>query len=377
MALKYNTARPCFHEDDIDYILDEFRDLLAGGGLLSMGRHVKEFEFQFAEYIGVEHAIATSSCTAALETILAAAGIGPGDEVIIPVQTFIASASSIMRVGARPVFAEINGQFLLDFDDLKSRVTPKTKAVITVHFAGLIDEHIFEMKTWLNAKGILLVEDSAHAHGASLSGVKAGNIGNAGAFSFYATKNMTTGEGGMITSNDKEFSMKCASIRSRGVDLKADSEQFNELGGNFRMTEVQALMGKAQLRRLDEFVKHRQGISKVYDESLMDSGGGLVQPIKYNRETIVHAYWRYVVFLADRHDRNKIRQEMANQSIKVDWPYYPLVHLQPIIKKVYGIDSGYRSFSENLAGSHICLPMHLGISPEDAHYISRSLIKSL
>ena len=224
--MKFNTAFPYFPEEDIENILREFRKLLAGEGLLSMGKYVQEFEKNFANYIGVKYAIATTSCTSALETILTAIGVGHGDEVIVPSQTFIATASAVIRRGARPVFAEINNYFLLDFEDMKSKITGNTKAVIWVHFAGLLDENLLEIKSWLKERGIILIEDAAHAHGASLENKKAGSIGDAAAFSFYPTKNMTTGEGGMITTDDKLIAQKCRSIGSRGLDLQAGYEIF-------------------------------------------------------------------------------------------------------------------------------------------------------
>ena len=290
--MKYNTALPYFPEEDIEYILKEFKKLLSGVGLLSMGEFVQEFEKQFAEYIGVEYAIATTSCTSALETILAAFGVGGGDEVIVPSQTFIATASSVAQRGATPVFAEINQNFLLDFEDMKSCITTKTKAVIFVHFAGLIDEKLFEIKSWLNKKGILLLEDAAHAHGASLNNQMAGSIGDAAAFSFYSTKNMTTGEGGMITTNDPAIGEKCASIRARGLDTRAGYEIFNELGTNQRVTEVQALMGISQLKRLEVFIAHRNKVADIYTQCLRPlAEAGTIRLLEVNQNKVIHTYW--------------------------------------------------------------------------------------
>ena len=376
--MKYDTAFPYFPEDDIEYILYEFRKLLVGEGLLSMGKYVREFEQKFAEYIDVKHAIATTSCTSALETLLAANGIGEGDEVIVPSQTFIATASAVAQKGARPIFAEINQNFLLDFEDMKSRVTDRTKAVIIVHFAGLIDEKLLEIKSWLNEKGILFFEDAAHAHGASLNEKKAGNIGDAAAFSFYSTKNMTTGEGGMITTNDTALAEKCASMRARGLDIKAGYEIFNELGTNQRVTEVQALMGLSQLKHLNEFVAHRNKVANAYTKCLRPlEKTRTVRLLEVNRKRVTHAYWRYIIFLTNGQDREKIGKNMACHSVKIDWAYQPLVHLQPVMQKMYGTRKGDLPFSEHLSETHICLPIHFGISPENALYIGQKLIEYL
>ena len=376
--MKYNTALPYFPEEDIEYIIKEFRKLLAGEGLLSMGKYVQEFEKNFANYIGVEYAIATTSCTSALETILAASGIGEGDEVIVPSQTFIATASAVIQKGAKPVFAEINNLFLLDFEDMKSKITEKTKAVIFVHFAGLIDENLFEIKSWLKERGILLIEDAAHAHGASLYDQKAGSLGDAAAFSFYSTKNMTTGEGGMITTNNKVIAEKCSSIRSRGLNILAEYEIFNELGTNLRITEVQALMGISQLKNLDEFVSHRNKVAATFTRFLRPLEE--IQTIRLlgvSNSKIIHAFWRYIIFLTNGQDREEIRKNMENHSIKIDWAYQPLVHLQPIIQKLYNTKKGDLPFSEQLAETHICLPIHLGISINDAEKIGETLIEYL
>lgn len=373
--MKYNAALPYFPEDDIEYILYEFRKLLAGEGLLSMGKYVQEFEQNFADYIDVKHAIATTSGTCAIETLLATNGIGKGDEVIVPSQTFIATASAVAQKGARPIFAEINQNFSLDFEDMKSRVTDRTKAVIIVHFAGLIEEKLLEIKSWLKEKGILFFEDAAHAHGASLNDKKAGNICDAAAFSFFSTKNMTTGEGGMITTNDTALAEKCASFRARGLETRAGYEIYNELGTNQRVTEVQALMGISQLKRLDEFIAHRNKVADTYTQCLRPlAEAGTIRLLEVNQNKVIHAYWRYIVFLTKGQDREKIREKMANHSIKIDWAYQPLVHLQPVMQKMYDTRKGDLPFSEKLSGTHICLPIHLWISPENAQHIGHTLI---
>lgn len=375
--MKYNTALPFFEKDDIQYVLDEFRKLLEGNGLLSMGEHVRAFEKQFAQYIGARYAIATSSGTGALETVMRAMNIGAGDEVIVPVQTFIATASSVARVGATPVFAEIDDKFLLDIEKIEQFVTENTKAVIVVHFAGLIHEKIFEMREWLNSREIALIEDAAHAHGASINGVKAGALGDAATFSFYSSKNITTGEGGMITTDNRGLADRCASIRARGLDVHAGYDIFTELGTNQRMTEVQALMGLVQLNRLEEFVNYRNALANIYRKVLEPAiTTGLIE-IPIIPEHVRHAYWRFVVFLKKGQDRELIAKKMVEHSIKIDWPYQPLLHLQPIMVELYKNSEGLLPFTEKLAKTHICIPIHRGISINDSVYIADKLLESL
>jgi len=373
--LKYNTAFPYFHETDIQDILRKTEDFLRGNGMLSMGQYVDQFESEFAQTTGTQYAIAVPSCTAGLETVLTAMGVGDGDEVIVPVQTFIATGSSVVRVGAKPIFCEVNKNFLLDFDDLKRRITNNTKAVILVHFAGIIHEDVLEIKAYLNDLDIFLIEDAAHAHGASINGINAGNLGDAACFSFFSTKNTTTGEGGMITTNNPELAEKSDSIRNRGKDMDAKTEIFNCIGTNLRLTEFQALLGLTQLNRLNEFISHRNSVAKIYNDKLLVlfSNGHAEGPELAGG--VVHAYWRYWVRLNTNIDRENIQVKMAESSIKTDWAYSPLVHLQPVFKEMYGNEQGMLPHSEAYAQTHICLPIHFSITLEDAGFIADEFIK--
>ena len=186
--MKYRTSSPHFPKEDIEEILPKISEILEGKGLLSMGDNVKEFESSFSSFVGSRAAVATNSCSSALEISLNVLGVGSGDEVIVPTQTFIATGSSVVKVGAKPIFCEINKNFLIDFEDLKKKINKHTKAVVIVHFAGLIHEDILNIRKFLNEKGIFLIEDAAHAIGSSLNGIKAGNFGDLSCFSFFQRK---------------------------------------------------------------------------------------------------------------------------------------------------------------------------------------------
>lgn len=374
--MKYRTASPFFKEEDIDQILHETRKILSGEGLLSMGKNVDEFENLFSEYIGSEGSVATNSCTSALEVALMSIGISQGDEVIIPVQTFIATGSAVLRAGGIPVFCDVNHNFLMDFESLKEAITSSTKAVILVHFSGLLHEEINEIKKYLEERNIFLIEDAAHAPGASLNNKKAGTFGDLSCFSFFSTKNITTGEGGMITSNNQDLLKKCSSIRNRGIDTDNNFESFIRLGGNYRMTEFQALLGKTQLNRLDEINDTRNEIANIYMKNLNSCfEEGLIEyPIV--KEGIYHAYWRFWVSLKEGIDRNEIKDLLKNESITSDWAYDPLLHLQPLFKENFDQSKSF-SKSEKLASRHICIPIHTQIQKEDAEFISSTLSKIL
>ena len=367
------TADPFFEEEDISEILIKTKRFLQGDGMLSMGKNVQEFENNFSSYIGCKGSVATNSCTSALEVALLSLGVGPGDEVIVPVQTFIASGSCILRTGAKPVFCEINNNFLLDFESLKNKITESTKSVILVHYAGLLHEDIEEIKSYLGSRKIYLIEDAAHAPGASIDNKKAGNFGDLACFSFFSTKNMTTGEGGMITSNDGILLKKCSSIRNRGLDIDSDQEIFTVLGGNYRMTEFQALLGIYQLKRLDAINLHRNKIAKIYIKNLEETRIGGYLELPDINQNIMHAYWRFWVRLEDNIDRQDVKAHLATHAIPSDWAYSPLLHLQPLFKNTLSIHEGLMPKSEKLASQHICLPIHSKITEEDAEFISKTM----
>lgn len=376
--MKYDTAFPYFPEGDRREILDRFDEILSGNGFLTMGKYVKNFEKDFSHYIGVKHAIATNSCTSALEVVLKTIDAGEGDEVIIPAQTFIATGSSVCMNGAKIVFCETDGNFLLDFEDLKKKITSRTKAVMIVHFAGLIHPEIFEIKDYLQGKNIYLIEDAAHAPGSRIGEIYAGSIGDFGCFSFYSTKIMTTGEGGMITTNNEKFYERCSSLRDRGINVNSDTEIFINLGSNRRMTEFQGLLGIYQLKRLEEFVEHRNKIADVYRKTLRPlEKQGLIGFQRYP-SNVRHAYWRFLVFLKNSSmSRELLKRDMEKFDIGIDWPYDPLLHLQPIFKKIYGINEGFLRKTEKLSKKHFCLPIHVKINENIAEFIGNKVREAI
>lgn len=364
----FNTAFPYFPDKDIDIILKEIKEVLIGNKMLTMGENVLAFEKEFASYCNANYAIATNSCSSALEISLKSLNLNTEDEVIVPVQTFIATGSSVLNAGAKVIFCDVDNNFLMDFDYLKKIITDKTKAVIIVHFAGMISSKILEIRTFLKEKNIILIEDDAHAHGASFNNIKAGNIGDFGCFSFYSTKNITTGEGGMITTNNTDYYEQCLSIRSRGMDVNYKGELFTNLGSNYRVTEIQGILGRSQLKRLDEFTQYRNSIAGIYKSNLSDLvEDGTIRFQTYNTNTI-HAYWRFIVFLNSSFDRNKIQEAMNKKGIKVDAPYLPLLHKQPLFSSKETFKN-----AEKLSEVHISLPIHMQISKDNAIFIANTL----
>ncbi len=374
----HNIAFPYFPDEDIEEILQKYRHILSGHGMLTMGQYVKEFEASFSQYIQAKHAVVTNSCTSALEISLQTIGIGADDEVIVPTQTFIATGSCVVINKAKLVFCETDHNFLLDFEDMKRKITPRTKAVIIVHFCGLIHPEIWNIKAYLQERNITLIEDAAHAHGAWIDNTYAGNIADLGCFSFYSTKIMTTAEGGMLTTSRDDYALKSGSIRNRGLDLESDSEIFLNVGSNRRMSELHAILGIYQLKRLEEFTAQRNKVASIYKEVLAPLVAGNLIRFQEYPESIRHAYWRFLVFIKrDDVDRNRVREAMAQKEVKVDFPYDPLLHLQPVFRNLYGISEGFLPAAEALAKTHFCLPMHAKVSTDDAYYIASCLLQTL
>ncbi|MFX0187749.1 MAG: DegT/DnrJ/EryC1/StrS family aminotransferase [Candidatus Hodarchaeota archaeon] len=237
---------------------------------LLAGNVVKNFEKEFANYIGVKHAIGVNSGTAALHIAIAALGIGPGDEIIVPPFTFIATASSILQNNAIPIFADIdNKTYTLDPDSISKRITNKTKAIIPVHLAGLTAD-MDPLLEIAKENNLYIIEDACQAHGAKYKGKKVGSLGNFSAFSFYPSKNMTTGEGGMITTNNDKLAELCRLIRHHG---EPSWYVYNRLGWNYRMTEIQGAIGRVQLRKLDDYVKARNKNAQYLTDKVNDING--------------------------------------------------------------------------------------------------------
>ena len=364
------TAFPYFPPEEQQWLSAELSQIL--NGMLAMGPRVARFEQAFAAYCGQPYAIAFPSCTSSMEAALLAFGVGPGDDVLVPVETFIATGMVVSLVGARPVFTEISSSnFSMDFDDAWSRVTEKTRGAIVVHFGGFISPQLPAFVQKMRASGRFVIEDAAHAPGAELGSRKAGSLADAGCFSFYPTKIMTTGEGGMLVTDREDIAKTVRSLQLRGRDLDHSEERYVLPGRNNRFTEVAAAMGLSQLRSLPEFLAQRRRVAAIYDEMLL--GSELFVPL-LAEDGSVPSYWRYVAIPTVEIDRVALRDRLAADKITVDWAYDPPLHLQPVFQKMLGTRPGMLPRSESILARHVCLPVHARMRDQDAEFVAERLL---
>ncbi len=363
MKIKIPIAKPLLGAEEFKAV-----KRVMESGILAHGPEVEAFEKEFAEYIGVKHAVAVANGTAALDIALKAIGVGPGDEVITTPFTFIATSNAVLFQGAKPVFADIDPEtYNLDPDNVLEKITSKTKAIIVVHLYG----HPAEMKAFKEIAedhSLYLVEDSAQAHGAEYNGVKAGSMGDVGAFSFYPTKNMTTGEGGMITTNNDEIARKARLLRNHG-----QSEKYLHviLGYNLRMTSIAAAIGRVQLKKLDEFnEKRRRNAVELTRE--IKTIKGLKPPVE--KSYAKHVYHQYVVWVGEEYPltRDELRKHLLEKGIGTAVHYPRPIFQQPLYKKL-GYPQNICPNSIEASKHVLSIPVHPALSSEDIKYILEAL----
>ncbi len=301
-------------------------------GWWSMGPRVEEFEREFAGFCGAEHAIAVANGTAALHLALLAVGCGPGDEVVVPSLNFVAAANTIKHTGAEPVFCDIVGTEELNLDpaDVEAAVSARTKAVIVLHYAGFPCD-MAAVDEVAERHGLAVVEDAAHAPGASLGGRMCGTLGKVGCFSFFANKNVPVGEGGMLVTNDDELAARLRLLRSHGMTTltwdrhrgHASSYDVVLPGFNYRLDEVRAVVGIVQLRRLPEENAGRARVAERYREAL-DGRQGLTMPFGGAGER-VPSHHLAVVLLPEGADREAVRSSLDERGIQTS-VHYPPIH---------------------------------------------------
>ena len=364
-------ATVVFSAADRTAILAMIDDSLRSGSL-TLGSRTAEFEDAFARHHEVTHAIAVSSGTAALEIIFRVLAV-QGREVVVPTNTFFATAAAVVHAGGIPHFADVSPVTLaLSPDTLEAALTPDTAAVVLVHIGGLVTPDVDAIRAICDQRGVALIEDAAHAHGAGFDGRAAGTFGRAAAFSFYPTKVMTSGEGGMITTGDDYLREEAIVYRDQGKAGFHGGEHVR-MGYAWRMSELHAAVGLVHLARLDEAIATRQWVAARYNDALSDVAGCRPLPIPAACRS---NYYKYVALLEPGIDRSEIRRALLDGwGVSLAGEVYTTpLHRQPVFA-----DWGTGSFpvADDLRARHICLPVHSAMTDDEIDQVIDGLTSVL
>ena len=367
---KIASAVPFFDEQDIDIILEDVKQILKSKKLV-LGPYNKRFEELFSKYIGTKYAVAVNSATAALEIVLKYFNVRD-KEVIVPANTFIACPNTVLYAGGKPVFVDMNpDSFCMDINDVRRKISSKTKVIMAVHLGGLPEPEMDSLREICEERGIHLMEDCSHAHGATLNGRKVGSLGIAGCFSFFATKILPTGTGGMITTNDPELKNFAEAFRHQGgLGGEGQIEVFNQFGYDCMMNEITAALGINQLSKLDGQIEKRRTIAEQYEKGLSKIDGVRCLPHYSDASNV---YWKFITMLDERIDRDMVRAVLRKEYVIDAGILYPtLCHLQPIYRSM-GHKEGECPIAEKTMKHQLTLPINPYMTIEDVNYVISAL----
>ncbi len=364
---KYPIAKPYINKKEEEYVLEVLRS-----GILSIGPKIEKLEKKFAEFIGTKYACGVSSGTAGLHLALIAAGIKKGDEVITPPFSFVASANTILYVGAKPIFADIDPlTFNMNPTEIEKKISKKTKAILVVHIFGQAADMDPILKI-ARKHGLKIIEDACESLGATYKGRKVGTFGESAVFAFYPNKQMTTGEGGMIVTNSKKIYELCRSLRNQGRAENMQWLDHERLGYNYRMDEMSAALGLAQLEKINFLISEKQKIANWYDKYLASRRDLVQVPIVASGNT--HTRFVYVVLL-ENCNRDGVIGKLAKLGISAK-PYFPSIHLFTFYRKLFGYKESDFPVSESVSNKVVALPFYIGLKKSDVEYICERLIDS-
>ena len=368
--------KPCITEEEEKEVLDSLKN-----GWLTMGKKTMKFESLFRSYIGSKNAVAVNSCTAALHLALKVIGLEKGDEVIVPSMTFVATAEVVNYFKAKPVLVDVEKEtHLIDVNEIEKKITPKTKAIIPVHYSGQpcdMDE-ILEIAERYN---LYVIEDAAHALPAWYKERKVGTIGDITAFSFYATKTLATGEGGMVTTDNDEWAERMKILRLHGISKdawkrysKEGSWEYDVLenGYKYNMTDINAALGLAQFRKLEWMWKEREKIANMYDEAFREYEEVVLYKVKPDRVTSWHLYPLRLNLESLRISRNRFIEELKNRGIGTSVHFIPLYRFS--YYKRMGYDAKDFANSEWIFERVVSLPIFPGMKKKEVEYVIGNVI---
>jgi perosamine synthetase len=353
-------------------------------GWLTQGPQVEAFEKAFAEHHKVPYALAVTSCTTGLHLALMGLGIGPGDEVIVPSFTWISTANVVLYCGATPVFADVDRTtYNIDLNDVAQRLTPQTKAVIPVHLFGLCVD-MDAIRAILPAH-VHIIEDAACAAGASYKGIPAGGLGDVAAFSFHPRKSITCGEGGMVTTHSSEFAVRMIKLRNHGAEISEEQRhrgprpyllpEFNLLGFNYRMTDLQGAVGVVQLGKLDRFIAERQHWAEFYRDQLAEVPWLRIPQFP---EDGIHAWQAFVTYVDSAKgpmSRNKVMEQLQAQGISTR-PGTHAVHMLDYYRDRFGLRADDLPGARDCNNNTMAIPLHNRMTEEDYEYVVK-IIKAI
>ena len=361
MKYKYPVYQPTLSGNEKKYVLE----CLDSTWISSKGKFITKFEQEFSSFLNINYSASVSNGTVALHLALLALGIGQGDEVVVPSFTYIASVNAINYTGAKPVFVDSElDHWQMDTEDVKKKITSKTKAVMAVHLYGHTCD-MDELVKLCKEQNIYLIEDAAEAFGSKYKGKFAGTFGDISTFSFFGNKTITTGEGGMVSTNNKELHDKV--FRLKGQGLAKDKEYYHDIiGYNYRMTNICAAIGCAQLENATEVITKKRGIANWYNDHLNDL------PLRLHKESkdVFHTYWMYTIMVDDTEKRDKLRNHLKEKGIETRPSFYP-VHKMPM----YYEEGVSFPVADGLGSRGINLPSYPELNEPDVIYISEQIKK--
>jgi len=357
-------SQPDITEGDIDLVAQVLRS-----GRLSIGAYIEEFEKRVRDYVGTRYAVAVASGTAGLHLCMRLAGVKEGAEVVTSPFSFVASANCILYEHGTPVFVDIDeDSFNIDADAIDAAVNDRTVAILPVHVFGR-PARMDQICRTADRRGLLVIEDACEAIGAELDGRKVGTFGRASVFAFYPNKQMTTGEGGIVTTDDPRWDRELRALRNHG---RAGDEwlQHHQLGFNYRLNELSAALGLSQISRLDDLLDRRAAVAATYNERLARIAA--VKPLSVAANTTRMSWFVYIVRLDARLSRDNIASRLAKRGIPTR-NYFPPIHLQPYFVERYGYQRGQFPVTERVAASTLALPFHTNMPEQAVDHVCRAL----
>jgi dTDP-4-amino-4,6-dideoxygalactose transaminase len=364
-------------EEEVQAVTDVIRS-----GWLTTGEKTDQFEREFAQYVGAAHAVAVSSCTAALHLSLIAIGLRPGDDVLVPTNTFTATAEAVTYMGARPVLVDIDSRTLnISPEDAERKITPRTRAIIPVHVSGLPCD-LDEIHAVAKTHNLRVIEDAAHALPSSYRGRQIGAISELTAFSFYATKTLSTGEGGMVTTDNETCAQRIRAVRLHGISrdtrdprTEQDSWRYEvrETGYKYNLTDLQSALGIVQLAKCDAMSLRRRQIAESYTRAFLPLEALETPVAQPDRESSCHLYVLRLHTHRLRIERDRFIQELADRGVHASVHFIPL-HLQPAYQKLYGYKEGDLPAAEQEYSRYISLPIYPTMTEAEVGYVISSVV---